>query len=83
MKQWYSAVLKPRSGMSAANTAAPAVCTILCLTYVNVTRLQAAAQARQRRAAYVPGLLEITSACTHPEQSWESDEQALEGMNWA
>ena len=38
MKQWYSAVLKPRSGMSAANTFALTVCTSLCSSHV--TRLQ-------------------------------------------
>ena len=75
IKQWYSAVLKPTSGMSAANTVAPVVCTILCLSYVDVTRLQAAAQARQARAC--PGFAG-DHECVRTEQSWESDGQALD-----
>ena len=61
--------------MSAANTVAPVVCTILCLSYVDVTRLQAAAQARQARAC--PGFAGDYEY-VRTEQSWESDGQALD-----
>ena len=53
IKQWYSAVLKPMSGMSTVNTAALTTCTSLCLSHV--TWLQ---------CMHGPDLLEIM-VCEH------------------